>query len=346
MKAFAGDFDGDEITMHVIHDSKSQAEAQGLMAVGDNMVKDGKLIIGFVQHSAIGVYKLTSKLEKHYQYQDVFNLLSKGNNILIASEIMQRWPGNSEYINGQQLFQMILTNYDGKSFVTGSQLNHLFFLKMQETHHSFTWISLLSFMTRILEHVCFMEGVSITLKDYITEMPPDVVTKSNDATQLANTLCETDNLAEQEIITCLSRARDVLVKSVIDKLNSRKYPCGLLDIINSGAKGTALHIGQVAIMVGLQVNGVTNERNTLAISHAFETMIQKYGFIKDSFFKGLTARDFYYHLQSTRHSLIGQSLSTSDSGFTCFFLNVFNKFLFRIFISPFMEIFRRSTYIL
>jgi len=316
MKSFAGDFDGDEMTFHVLHDLLSQAEARELMSVGNNMVKDGKLIVGFVQHAAIGIYKLTCMIEAIFSYQDVFYILLKGNNIVFTIQAMKRWPIHCIYINGRQLFQMILTTYDGKNTLTVAQLNHLFFLKMKESIGSdISWISFLSYITRILEHICFLQGVTISLADYNATISPAAIEESNKLITYANHLHETEQHVEQQIHQCLGRSRDVLAKSVLDNLNKRKYPCGLLDVINSGAKGNIQHIAQSRVRVGLQVNGATNERNTLAINHAFPSSIEKYAFIKDPFYKGLGSRDFYYHLQSTRHSLIGQSLNTSDSGY-------------------------------
>jgi DNA-directed RNA polymerase II subunit RPB1 len=316
MKPFGGDFDGDEITLHVLHDIKSQAESE-LMDVEENLTKGGNLIVGFVQHAAIGVYKLTSVDECKFTYQDVYDLVIKGNNIHYSVEAMKRWPcSNTEKINGKQLFQMLLPTYPCKSPLTASELNRCMFLYMQQTSKKdTTYISYISFLTRILELYCFLQGITLTLHDYDVTLSPDAIEKSKQLCQYANQLCEEEKDAEQQIIQCLSRARDVLASSALDQLKNRKYGCGLLDIVNSGGKGTTTNIAQSIVMVGLQVNGTTNERNKLAINQAFPSTIQKYALIVRPFREGLRTPEFFYHIHSTRFGLIAQSLDTSESGY-------------------------------
>jgi DNA-directed RNA polymerase beta' subunit len=53
------DFDGDELNLFTLGSYPAMAEAQELMSVGKNMFKDGNLLVGFVQHSVLGAYKLT-----------------------------------------------------------------------------------------------------------------------------------------------------------------------------------------------------------------------------------------------------------------------------------------------
>jgi DNA-directed RNA polymerase II subunit RPB1 len=314
------DFDGDEITLHVPHDSMSCAEAETLMSVGENMVKEGKLIVGFVQHAAIGVYKLTSECEAIFSYQDVYQLAMRGNNMDLMMDVMSRWPTGRNAINGKQVFQMMLTTYEGKEVLTKSHLNGLLFLKMQQTGSN--CIRLLSFLTRILEQYAVECGVSINLKDYIVSVQPQTKEQVHAIVDCANKLSETIKTDEEEraIIASLSRAREMLANDAIATLRKRKYGNGLLDVICSGAKGNLTHIAQSVSMVGIQVNQ-SNQLIQLTLNHFFRTNLERLAFIYRSFFTGLTPLEFYYHLMSTRVGLIGTALNTADTGPFLFFFS-------------------------
>jgi len=75
-KAFNADFDGDEMNIHSLQGYEAMAEAQQLMAVSHQIVtpQSNNVIIGLVQDSLVGAYRLTSP--NCFLQQDAFtNLL-------------------------------------------------------------------------------------------------------------------------------------------------------------------------------------------------------------------------------------------------------------------------------
>ncbi len=323
MKIIGGDFDGDAVTFMLPHDLESMAEAFCLMNVSENLFKDGKLVIGFVQHAALGAYKLTTT-SKLFTHQELFQLLMQGNNVDLALDTLRNNGCNKSIYTGREVMHLLMPTYDLKEYMTASLLNTCMFKRMQQSFNDDNNenIKIIGFVTRILEHYCIQQGVSLTLKDYMhneTDIPQHVRDKAAELKNSANQLSlkETRLIDEENaIIKYLSRARDILGEAIIEHLKKRKYPCGLLDITLSGAKGTLTTITQSSQdgCVGLQLNGLSH-RNHLALNHSIDSHIEKFGYVDHSFYDGLTAYEFYLHLISTRIGFIGTSIHTADTGY-------------------------------
>ncbi len=335
--AYGEDFDGDEKNVYVPHGKKALAEADVLLAVEENMLKDGRLLIGFVQHAVLGAFKLTSAPIPLLGKNEVFQLIMNGCNDDLVDEALDAWPraygeekeeckeekgldGLKPILTGREIMQMLLPTYDGEKPIVKSSLNGCF-LKLMKIHSdNSVHIKRLGFLTRILEAYCIECGISISVRDCVVKVPPRVIDAAKELRDRACQLSEQNNHGkrdheiENNICDMLSGARDIMGSFAIEDLESRPGNCGLLDVIHSGAKGNLTHITQNTVVVGLQLNG-NSERNKKSTSHAYIDDIAKFGYAARGFMNGLTMLEFYLHAASARFGLISGAIQTSDIGY-------------------------------
>ena len=92
------------------------------------------------------------------------------------------------------------------------------------------------------------------------------------------------------------------------------------NIVNSGSKGTELNIGQMIACVGQQ--SVDGKRipygftdRTLPHFHKYDDGAAARGFVSNSFVKGLTPTEFFFHAMGGREGLIDTAVKTSETGY-------------------------------
>ncbi len=321
MGCYAGDFDGDEMNILLPHNCGSRAEAIELLAVSKNLLKDGKLMVSFVQHAVIGAYVLTNG-NQIFEKNDIFQLLMQGVHYDLIDEAMDALTTKKINFNGQDIMKAILPTYE-LGIVLTKQLLNSYMLKIVQNYpkDNDKHIKRMGFITRILETYCQEYGVSIGLEDYGNgihqqEQADELKIKANELSVIASLKKKRDPDDEYAIITYLSRSRDLLGIHKLEELKSKSTikTNGFLNTVCSGAKGNETHITQSAVEVGLQLNGV-NQRNQLTLNYYFKDDISKHGYITRSFKNGLTALEFYQHLFSSRIGLIGASVKPAVTGY-------------------------------
>jgi DNA-directed RNA polymerase II subunit RPB1 len=99
--------------------------------------------------------------------------------------------------------------------------------------------------------------------------------------------------------------------SKIDDLNNR-----MINMVKSGAKGNAINISQMITCVGQQ--NVDGNRIAYGYDHRTLPHYTKYddgpesrGFVENSFIKGLTPQEFFFHSMGGREGLIDTAVKTS-----------------------------------
>ncbi len=323
---YGADFDGDEMNVHLPSDPQSRAEAVELMSVSKNMVKDGRLMIVFVQHAVIGAFVLTSTTEEIFSKSDVFQLLMQGIHDDLIDEAMDKLDSSKTKYNGQDIMASVLPTYTTKTVLDKKSLNLCMLQLIQnEPKKTDLHIKRMGFIVRILETYCKQYGVSIGYDDYLVKPDPEVEKIAKELEKKANDLSIKNNINgckkrdlddEYAIITFLSRARDQLGIHAMNHLKSKSNvkKNGFLNTVISGSKGNATHITQSTVGVGLQVNDLS-QRNSFKMNYYFADDISAYGYISRSFASGLRALEFYLHLFSSRLALIGAAVQTSVTGY-------------------------------
>lgn len=94
----------------------------------------------------------------------------------------------------------------------------------------------------------------------------------------------------------------------------------MVNIVKSGSKGSAINIGQMIALVGQQ--NVDGKRipygftdRTLPHFHKYDDGPSARGFVENSFLKGLTPHEFFFHAMGGREGVIDTAVKTSETGY-------------------------------
>jgi DNA-directed RNA polymerase beta' subunit len=295
------DFDGDEVNMFIPGSLEATAEICQLMSVEHNLLKDGSMLIQFVQHACLGAY-----------------LLTKDPTLMIPSNILgDMWfharldtsvlvPGQGRI--GRVIMQDLLPTYDGTFVMTKKHMNKLAYTylttsKLSSVEQS-KWIGstvrfLEEFLMRYGSTLGYMDCCSLTKHETpLIQVGVDIMSKDIDETR---------------VIKLTDALRDSMGTWVQEELETRKEGNNLIDIVESGAKGNRSHIVQNVGMVGQQFDTNSKRHVSLSSHDAPDAVLR--GFIASSFSDGLDAIEFFHHLSSSRVGLIGTAVSTADTGY-------------------------------
>jgi DNA-directed RNA polymerase subunit A' len=90
---------------------------------------------------------------------------------------------------------------------------------------------------------------------------------------------------------------------------------GLINIINSGAKGSWDNVTQIKICLGQQI--IDNKRPDILLydKHTETNNFIKHGFCLRSLSQGLNPKEFFNHAQSAREKIVIQGTETADTGY-------------------------------
>ncbi len=342
------DFDGDEMNIYAPQNLLERAEIAHLMNVCQNMMKDGKLMIGFVQHAVLGAFKLTEETTNVILTQDeVAEYLLVGKNETCIVDTVARWDVFNErkQLTGREFMHVLLPTYTfkpGSPALTKTTLNACLGSTIESNGDMEYAGARLGFLTRILERFCSDCGVSIHLDDCNVSKPPQRIqdeaneifkdacdiaadlerslrseTKSQDREDLLVSAMDEEE-AEEDICKLTGDYRNLLGDYAVKKLRSKQATggtaSGMCDIVDSRSKGTEVNITQNVIVIGQQMNE-NSMRYKDSTSHYYRNVLARYGFVPRSFLDGMTPTELFFHLRASRIGLISTACQTSDSGY-------------------------------
>ena len=283
-----------------------------------NMFKDGSLIVGFVQHSALSLHMLTCKLIT-LSYTYMVQLLMAGNNDEYFNECVSEMLPQVD-MTGREFVKLLIPNYDGVSIITKSTINHMCGQMILSIWRRDA-CRRIGFIVRVLQEYVLHAGSSMGIDDVIVQgcIPPGLHNTMDKVTDQMNSLMlqkDTEPVSMVKAIdakyTELSDAlRDISGDFMTQEL--RKRESSLLTIIESGAKGNATHIVQNTATVGQQLDRLSARPNRLC-SHSGSLSTLE-GYVKNSFIDGLSAIEFFHHVAVSRLGLVATAVSTSDVGY-------------------------------
>lgn len=328
-----GDCDGDEVNIHVPQDLESRAELEELMMSSTNIVssQDSKPLVGLIQDSLLGCYQLSRnpKVHKH----DVMDLLCK---MGIYDVIL-----NQEYYRGVQLmdfalehlgvtlcninipkaeFVMIDTKVKSGVFnkaVLGSSdnsvIHHIYLsfghYKAQEFIH---------IMQKAATAYLDIDGFSVGIGDCIVNTHEKIHHEALDK-HIQEDFDKNGNLPDEEK---LLEATGIVTK-LEQPADQNPDNNALLAMIMSGAKGSMMNYNQITRMLGQQVVGAGRVKpefgetgRTLPHYIPHDLSLESRGFVKNSFIKGVSPQEFFFHAMGGRVGLIDTSCKTASTGYT------------------------------
>ncbi|KZW00731.1 beta and beta-prime subunits of DNA dependent RNA-polymerase [Exidia glandulosa HHB12029] len=122
---------------------------------------------------------------------------------------------------------------------------------------------------------------------------------------------------EREVESELNRARDDTGKSAQDSL---KDDNNVKQMVTAGSKGSFINISQMSILVGQQ--SVEGKRIPFGFKHRTLPHFTKddftpeaRGFVENSYLRGLTPQEFFFHAMAGREGLIDTAVKTAETGY-------------------------------
>ncbi|KAG0652415.1 DNA-directed RNA polymerase III largest subunit [Hyphodiscus hymeniophilus] len=129
--------------------------------------------------------------------------------------------------------------------------------------------------------------------------------------------CNMDETLENSISGILSRVRQQAGDYCIDTLSKWNAP---LVMAKSGSKGSNINVAQMVAVVGQQIIGgqrVPDGFQDRSLPHFPKNSRQapSKGFVRNSFFTGLSPTEFLFHAISGREGLVDTAVKTAETGY-------------------------------
>lgn len=129
--------------------------------------------------------------------------------------------------------------------------------------------------------------------------------------------CNEEQTLEAKIGGLLSKVREEVGDVCIRELDSLNAP---LIMATCGSKGSTLNVSQMVAVVGQQIisgNRVPDGFQDRSLPHFTKNSKtpQSKGFVRNSFFSGLTPPEFLFHAISGREGLVDTAVKTAETGY-------------------------------
>ena len=129
--------------------------------------------------------------------------------------------------------------------------------------------------------------------------------------------CDEEQTMENSISGILSRVRQQAGDHCIAELSRWNSP---LIMANSGSKGSSINVSQMVAVVGQQIIGgkrVADGFQDRSLPHFAKNAREppSKGFVRNSFFSGLTPSEFIFHAISGREGLVDTAVKTAETGY-------------------------------
>jgi DNA-directed RNA polymerase II subunit RPB1 len=342
-KPYNADFDGDEMNMHVPQSIASASELKYLASILRQIVspRTNSAIISVFQDTQTGIYRL-SQPEVLVPEHIAMNILARMKKPL-STYIRQNKP-----LSGQDIISSTLPaiDFSGKVLVKNGKLVHGILNK-----------GAFASTTEGLVHMIYSDFGPKRAGQFINDIQ-NIVTKYNLFTGFSvgpsdlTTNKETDDIIKKTLAEGRQKVSDILSDVHAGKfLNGSGRPDGeelenqilnalkavassigdesmkslpntnrMVQMVNSGAKGSSLNITQMlGLLAQQQVAGkriqYTLQDRTLPHFTKFDDGMESRGFVENSFISGLRPAEFFFHAMGGREGLIDTAVKTSDSGY-------------------------------
>jgi DNA-directed RNA polymerase II subunit RPB1 len=348
---YNADFDGDEMQLHVPQDYGTVTEVQNLRCVNKMIVSSqaNRPIMGVIQDALLGVYLLTYpdvSVPRHQFMDCVFSAGEIYVNKMASFFQRAKKHYNKNLFNGRVLFSILLPEdfqfrsrngackeepeviiengiliagtvdkkIVGRSH--GSIIHRLY--KEYGCDRAAEFLSAVQFLVnRWLTY----RGCSVGVADFLISEDNDrgvhvAIQKAYIEVQTIEESDDPELMKEFRINSALNnRGQSLAINGLC--ANNR-----LEVMIESGSKGSRMNIIQITGHLGQ--NNVEGRRIQFEIDDGGRTLPcfergnkhpRTRGFIENSFLKGLTPAEFWFHAKAGREGVINTAVKTRDSGY-------------------------------
>lgn len=336
---YNADMDGDEMNMHVPQSIQTATELRHLAAVPLQIVspRTSTPIIGIIQDMTVGVYRLTQPTTS-VKRRDAFNILSSvGNFDGVVDQSTQKTMTGVQLLSsvipigtyfstkGVDVIDGIITRgtiVNNKDTKTYTKLMH----DVYAEHGSDATRRMLDDTQRLVCEWLCISGFSMGVKDLMMTQDvlksidsivqtggmevDDILTKVRDGLFVNDQICTVKERVERVIMGVLGGMRAKVDGLMHLDVHSNR----MMNMIESGAKGSIVNVVQIAGILGQQEVEDAKMRvpygfedRTLPHFHRFDDSMDARGFVDASFVKGLQPTQYFFHAIAAREGLIDTS---------------------------------------
>jgi DNA-directed RNA polymerase beta' subunit len=346
--SYNADYDGDEMNMHVPQSIQTEYELKSLASVPTQIIspRESSPIISVVQDIVVGLYRISKEgvVVNNKQY---FNILA-GNSKFSGTHLPNSSQINGAKIwKGRELLSSVLNPLinlkTGKGVVikngvilsgivdkkvyqdmTYGLIQHVYNeLGPEECKALFDntqrlicdWLVYNGFSVGISDLIV-ADATQNKLKDVVKELKVevydvirDIHTNVFENSSIMNNLDHFENLINQKLDKATKNINNIGTENINDKDNR------MMNMINSKSKGNPINVSQMMGSVGQQsVEGKRImygfDNRTLPHFTKYDDGPESRGFVENSFIKGLTAQEFFFHAMGGREGLIDTAVKS------------------------------------
>ena len=344
---YNGDFDGDEMNLHMLQRLDAVVEAKQLMSVSNSLLnaQSNKPCMGIVQDSLVGAYLLTQPgvfLSREAMCQLMMHIKYPfgGPLALPIPAILKPVP----LWTGKQAMSLILPPICLVKKDVTIRYGHLLqgtlckqtlgatsggiidvTCKMIDNETALRFMSdCQRLVNSWMEEYGFSVGISDCLIDAATQQKIDGAVDACLAhiakvEAVGKSLSIPFKYREGHVSSILSKMLNVTGGLVQEQI---KPDNALMAMVTAGSKGNPINISQISGCVGQQsIEGhrIFDEDNptdrTLAcFPHGADTAVSR-GFVRHSYIKGLSPAEVFFHAMGGREGIVDTSVKTADTGY-------------------------------
>ncbi|KAF2268234.1 beta and beta-prime subunits of DNA dependent RNA-polymerase [Lojkania enalia] len=355
---YNADFDGDEMNLHVPQSDETRSEIMNLCMVPLNIVspQGNKPLMGIVQDTLCGIYKMTRR-DNFLTKEQVMNILMwvpNWDGVIPQPAIIKprpRWTGKQlislAFPDGVNIVRggAHPINDDGL-LIQGGELLYGQLIKkfvgasaggvIHVIYNEYGWEKTVGFFDAAQRIVCYWllhNGFSIGIGDTI----PDPKTAEKISEEIAKAKAKVEDTVKQATGNELEPSPGLSVRATFESkvqksLNEGREGGGtaaqkslkdlnnVVQMVNSGSKGSTVNISQMIALVGQQA--VEGQRipfgfkyRTLPHFTKDDYSPESRGFVENSYLRGLTPTEFFFHAMAGREGLIDTAVKTAETGY-------------------------------
>ena len=338
--------------MHCPQSYEAATELDEIAAVPHQILRprDGLPVIGIVQDTLVGSYRLTREHVK-LNRREFMNLMmwNRRHNGTIPAPKAEggKWTGRQILSQLMPPINMEMTNSSKKKVVIREgeilegQFDKSIYSKASKGIIHMTYkdygskdtVDMIDALQNTIEQFLVYNGFSVGISDLIAdsstkdEMNKKIQEKKSEVETILlqihqdlfdnNTGKSNQSEFEDKVFGTLNKATETAGEIGQNSLANENR---MTAMVRAGSKGGPINIAQMIACVGQQnIEGkrIPNgfEDRTLPHFKKYDDGAEARGFIENSFISGLTPTEFFFHAMSGREGLIDTAVKTADTGY-------------------------------
>ena len=336
--AYNGDFDGDEMNVHLPQSEEARAELCELMLVEHQILnaQNNKPIFAIVQDALVGSWLMTDDgvwLTRQEIQQLSMSVLYPYKEIPDAFKCEE----GVEYWTGKQAWSMVLPDMTLKFSDLDIEHGQVTRGRLKKRHlgavsggviHTICKlfgnrraVEFMSDCQRVVYSYMESVGFSIGLDDCRHRRAPitEYVAHVDRVHNLGKSLGLPYEEVEANTSAMLSKVLDLAGGVAQQSMSSTN---ALFAMCEAGSKGNPINISQIVSCVGQQsvagrrIIDLTDPKlRTLSATDPDHDRVVDKGFVTNSYYTGLSCKQMYFHTMAGREGIVDTSVKTADTGY-------------------------------